>query len=179
MRDLINSSPSLEEMVEADINDYAHIVVSEPTSSDFDHPRKKKEVFTYLEHESKSPEKKEKNSHIEDFIDITGTYVNQFRVRNNVATYIGQDWTKTQLLGRVKISERSEFNILIKKTKRRYIWLGVVDSSYRNRRWSWGNPNWIYYCGWNGKVYEGPDQSIKSEGTGYKQGDKVCVKVNL
>ena len=108
----------------------------------------------------------EKNDHI----DITATYINQFKIQGKVATYIGQDWTKTQLLGSIRVTEKGTFSIKIRKTKRRYLWLGVVDATYRTNRWSWGLPNWVYYCGWNGKVYEGPDQNIKLEGTGYKEG---------
>ena len=77
------------------------------------------------------------------------------------------------------MNNQTEFKIKILKTKRRYLWLGVVDSTYRERRWSWGQPNWTYYCGWNGKVYEGPDQNVKTEGTGFKQGEIVTVKVDL
>ena len=91
-------------------------------------------------------------------------------IKKSIVSYSGQDWTKTQLLGKNSLEKRNQYSVLIRKTKRRYLWIGAVDSSYKNRRWSWGNPNWTYYCGWSGKVYEGPDQNIKAEGTGFKQG---------
>ena len=38
---------------------------------------------------------------------MNATYINQFLVIGNLATYTGQDWTKTQLLGSVSISKES------------------------------------------------------------------------
>ena len=55
----------------------------------------------------------------------------------------------------------------------------MADANYKDKRWSWGNPNWVYYCGWNGKVYEGPDQNVKTEGSGFRDGEVLTVRTDL
>ena len=103
-------------------------------------------------------------------IDTSSNYIVNFDINESLATYKGEDWTKTQILGKINIQEKANFKIHILRTKRRYLWVGVADSSYRHQRWSWGQPNWMYYCGWNAKIYEGPDKNIKIEGNGFKEG---------
>ena len=111
-------------------------------------------------------------------IDTECSFIDQFQVNNSVVTYTGEDWTKTQILGKIPIDEQHRFSIKILKTKRRYLWIGVSDCTYKGKRWSWGEDNWVYYCGWNGKVYEGPDQNIKAEGPGYRQEQILDIEVN-
>lgn len=63
------------------------------------------------------------------------------------------------------------------KTKNNQIGIGIMDSKYSQDRNSIKKPNCIMYNASNGALYDG-GAFISSDGTGFRQGDKVKMKVN-
>lgn len=55
--------------------------------------------------ESQNEEKEEDASYDCTEIDTSCSFINRFNIVNNIATYKGEDWTKTQLLGKVSTME--------------------------------------------------------------------------
>ena len=112
-------------------------------------------------------------------IDMAMKYIEEFKVEGSVVEYIG-NYQNTGLFGVVPLRQVNIFVIKVVKTVDRAIWVGVIDSTTKGEMSvNWHHPHVIGYCGQNGGVAGDSGKANKTEGSGFKTGDKVRVTVNL
>lgn len=81
-------------------------------------------------------------------------------------------------MGKNKVGSNKCTFITVSKTKSNQIGIGIIDSRYNQDRNSIKKANCIMYNASNGALYDG-GAFISSDGTGFRQGDKVKMRVNI